>query len=407
MLQEITIKNFKSIADDTIELGRVNVFIGENGCGKSNILEAVGFASVAETYETIDADILYANGIRVTKPSLMLSSFKGSPQKTNIEIALAFDDTKTNCIVSPNNKGNIYSKWTRKLRVDTEANSLDTTASIITLLLEGIDNSLQNEQISDKTKIQLKEISIQLNFKNTNSYQILSNYIIYTLNTQALRGIPEFINSRKGIYGENLDTLIAELDEQELEELKSYTYFIDWLDDFFIDTNDQLKQKGYKLNHSKSLLYFKDKLMLKAHQNNIFSTENANEGVLHILFHLATVISKNTPKFFAIDNIETALNPHLCRYLMKELCTLAKKYDKQLLITTHNPAILDGLNLFDDEIRLFEVARNDKGHTKTRRIKVKPDKFVENYDIEKIDLQRFKLSELWTRGFLGAISDNF
>ncbi len=41
MLQEITIKNFKSIADDTIELGRVNVFIGENGCGKSNIFEAL------------------------------------------------------------------------------------------------------------------------------------------------------------------------------------------------------------------------------------------------------------------------------------------------------------------------------------------------------------------------------
>ena len=37
MLETLSIKNFKSIADDTIELGRVNVFIGENGCGKSNI----------------------------------------------------------------------------------------------------------------------------------------------------------------------------------------------------------------------------------------------------------------------------------------------------------------------------------------------------------------------------------
>ena len=78
MLEEITIKNFKSITDDTISLGRVNVFIGENGSGKSNILEALMFASIAETYSTIDADILFANGVRVSKPALMLSSVLGS-----------------------------------------------------------------------------------------------------------------------------------------------------------------------------------------------------------------------------------------------------------------------------------------------------------------------------------------
>jgi AAA15 family ATPase/GTPase len=31
MIRELTIKNDKSILDHTIELGRINVFIGENG----------------------------------------------------------------------------------------------------------------------------------------------------------------------------------------------------------------------------------------------------------------------------------------------------------------------------------------------------------------------------------------
>ena len=82
---------------------------------------------------------------------------------------------------------------------------------------------------------------------------------------------------------------------------------------------------------------------------------------------------------------------------MTEICNLAKLKDKQLLITTHNPAILDGLNLFDDEVRLFEVYRNEQGHTTTRRITLKPNP----------DTNKYKLSELWTRGFLGAISQNF
>ena len=58
MIPNITIKNLKSIADDTIELGRVNVFIGENGCGKSNILEAIAFASTAIISNDINKNIL-------------------------------------------------------------------------------------------------------------------------------------------------------------------------------------------------------------------------------------------------------------------------------------------------------------------------------------------------------------
>lgn len=41
MFKRLAIKNFKSIIDLTIELGRVNVFIGANGMGKSNVLEAI------------------------------------------------------------------------------------------------------------------------------------------------------------------------------------------------------------------------------------------------------------------------------------------------------------------------------------------------------------------------------
>ena len=39
MISEISIKNFKSIEDLSLPLGRVTVLIGENGSGKSNILE--------------------------------------------------------------------------------------------------------------------------------------------------------------------------------------------------------------------------------------------------------------------------------------------------------------------------------------------------------------------------------
>lgn len=89
---------------------------------------------------------------------------------------------------------------------------------------------------------------------------------------------------------------------------------------------------------------------------------------LHIK-NFALFVSSDTPKLFAIDNVDASLNPKLCTELMRRLVVLAKKCDKQVLITTHNPAVLDGLDLNDDEQRLFMVYRNSKGHTRARRVR--------------------------------------
>ena len=404
MLEEITIKNFKSIANDTIALGRVNVFIGENGSGKSNILEALMFASIAETYRTIDADIMFANGVRVSKPSLMLSSFEGEKQEDNIEIEIKFTDYLSISKFKPDDKHNILSKWVKDIRTGVAHNLIKAMGIEVILednwVKKSVDNLKERILSKDERTLELEKIFNEFvndkkHIRDSKDYKDLSNFLIYTLNTEALRGIPEFQRSRKGIYGETLDILVGELSKAQLEELKEYLYTITWLNDIFIDSKDELKRKGYKLNQSKSLLYFKDKYMMK--KNNTFSVENANEGVLHILFYLALLINSKTSRLFAIDNIETALNPHLCQHLMTEICTLARKHEKQVLITTHNPAILDGLDLFNDDVRLFEVKRLDNGNTKTRRIQVKPEMKNENY----------KLSELWMRGYLGAISQNF
>jgi len=51
----------------------------------------------------------------------------------------------------------------------------------------------------------------------------------------------------------------------------------------------------------------------------------------------------------------------------------------------------------DDEQRLFEVYRDSEGKTKTRRIKFKKD----------LSDKKFKLSEMWLKGLLGAVPKNF
>ena len=67
MITEIQIENFKSIEKLTLKPGRVTVLIGENGSGKSNILEAISFAECSSTGE-LDRERLHARGVRVTEP---------------------------------------------------------------------------------------------------------------------------------------------------------------------------------------------------------------------------------------------------------------------------------------------------------------------------------------------------
>ena len=63
MISKIEIKNFKSIVDLTLELGRLNVFIGENGCGKTNILEAITCNSIVAENESLNNALMSLKGI--------------------------------------------------------------------------------------------------------------------------------------------------------------------------------------------------------------------------------------------------------------------------------------------------------------------------------------------------------
>jgi len=386
MIQKIGIKNYKSIVDDEIELGRINVFIGENGAGKSNILEAVAIISAHAGIDR-SAEGLYNRGVRVARPDLMFNSFYKHKELVSIDLSISeligYELETLSLELKPDDKNDIYSKWK------------DTS----NFLIGGINRekliSTINYELAKSEKVDNIVSKVKSIIQNMMSDNIV-DFQIYNLSILSLRGINQ-ISKRfpLGINGEGLDILISTFTEEEMKILEEHSYFVRWLKEVIFDHSDLFKFSGYKLGRSTSRLYFKDQYMKRT--NNIFAAENANEGALYVLFYLALFISKKTPTFFAIDNIETALNPKLCRELMKSIAALSKKTDKQALITTHNPAILDGINLNDDEQRLFVVSRTDDGHTKTRRIKLKP----------KTGKLKYKLSELWMNGDLGGIPNNF
>ena len=113
MIQEITIKNFKSIDQLKLPLGRVTVLIGENGCGKTNILEAISLSSAAAS-DKLDHEFLASRGIRITEPQFMRSAFNSDDLNKEIETSFQFQDDK---IITYNlqHDGKPYSSWVSKI----------------------------------------------------------------------------------------------------------------------------------------------------------------------------------------------------------------------------------------------------------------------------------------------------
>ena len=193
----------------------------------------------------------------------------------------------------------------------------------------------------------------------------IDDFIIYSPENTILRDFSKEANIEPlGDKGEGLLKLLIytqddankSQDFSELNDIQETLELFGWYESIEIPDDFSLLEK---------------KITIKDRYLEIpFDQRSANEGFLLVLFYITLVVSKYTPKIFAIDNIDTSLNPKLCTKLIKELTRLAKKYDKQLFVTSHNPAILDGIDLGDDEQRLFVVSRNKQGHTCCKRIEV-------------------------------------
>src|SRR5258706_3440764 len=83
MITKFKVERFKTLESVELELGNVNVFIGANGSGKSNLLEA--FATIAAAaYGKIDHESLVRRGCR--PGSLVRSLLKQVPPSGGISL---------------------------------------------------------------------------------------------------------------------------------------------------------------------------------------------------------------------------------------------------------------------------------------------------------------------------------
>lgn len=388
MIRTIQIDGFKSIVSQTIELGRINCFIGANGVGKSNILEAIGVLSAAANGK-VDDESLLRRGVRPGVPRLYKTSFESTNVPVHIGL-LAKSEGASYRVSLLNPLENPEPAWSFKTERLIEGSE--------EIISEGVRNKRNLTPTAGLAALKLVDIDSAR--AAAVLMQRLQNFAIYSPNTPTLRAMVSDPQSRNplGLSGGRLAEAFTEFKKSILDHdedlLDSVFELVDWIADIQT-TSSAGDLLSPSVARTKEVLKFTDRFMRKS--RNTLTAYDASEGALYVLFCAILCLSPHAPPMFAIDNLDQALNPRLVGRLTAKLSGWLARGDaqRQLLFTAHNPAVLDGLDLTDPEIRLFAVERNSAGHTVVRRIEISAELLAMN--------KQYPLSRLWLMGNLGAI----
>lgn len=414
MITDFKVSNFKSVESLSIQLGRVTVLIGENGSGKSNILEALMLAGAAAANK-LDNEFLVSRGIRTTDERMMLSAFtesagRGSKRKSISFELISSTDCKVSFTLKPTREGWAILKNESSPRVEIEISSgeldkyeLPQPARVM------FRKAFPKPEIHETDKgvrvtvgpvlLPPPEFSaewLHQALSGAMARQLLqehecSRFVIYAPENTMLRRFEEEGQIQPvGIRGEGLFKMLQgfarENRSDRLGDLKRSLGLVGWFFDFEIPPN---------LSPGENRVAIFDRFL---GPNVPFDQRSANEGFLYLIFYFSVFLSDATPVFFAIDNIDSSLNPKLCAEMMRQICQLAARFKKQVIVTTHNPAILDGLDLTDEQQRLYTVFRDQRGATKVRHIP--PPRTTKGET-------PMKLSHAFLEGLIGGLPKNF
>lgn len=388
-IEKISIKNFKSLYDVSFEPGNVNVFIGANGSGKSSILEAIGILSAAIS-DRINNNALQRKGIRLSTASLYKSKFASLKMEgATVDFNVEWD------------RADSHYGYTTYLTVPKEDDSWKYFAESVSKNSETVFGRSNRSAVQTNNKVGYFALAEQLATDEYRDFlRYIENYGIYQPDTLTLRGtVPDPVQANPiGLNGGRLAEAMSDLLSVVDGDVMFGTMFmedvlelLDWASEFKVG-----KPKKSILNpgvpSTQQIVEFKDKYLKDTAS---FTGYDASEGALYVLFMLTLAMHERAPKMFAIDSFDHALNPRLAKKVTEIFSQRVIEENKTVFMTTHNPLVLDGLDLSDDRIRLFTTDRNKNGLVEVNRVKVSKELLEMNQP----------LSRLWINGLLGGVPE--
>jgi predicted ATPase len=341
-ITKISIRNFKSIGQASVDLNPLTAFVGPNGSGKSNFLDAIAFVQECLA-ESVEMAFKHRGGIGAVR-----RRSTGHPTHIGVRLDMALDDDRFASYAFE-----IAAKPTERFRIARER--CETQGFMENRhLFEVADGAFKKEIPGIRPKVSSDRLALfaaSATEEFRPVYDFLTSIRFYSIVPSCLR---ELQNPDPGEYlkgdGSNAAAVLKRL--AETNEGRPY----DRLCRLLSKIVEGIQKVEYQSIGQKETIQFKQDVGQKHPWT--FDSLNMSDGTLRMLGLLLAVYQPGEQSVIAIEEPEATVHPAAAESIVEVLLDAAR--ERQILFTTHSPDILDYKGLNDDQVRVVTI---DGGQT--------------------------------------------
>ena len=357
-LDKLTIRNFKSIREQTLEFGRLNIFIGANGAGKSNLIQVFRFL------REIQQQNLATYSLQRGADSLL---YFGRKTSRDMEFSLEFSEDEVSdgyhLTLEPTDEGTLmvagqaFFFHDRKRFPHPGSESLNMGGSR--------EIGVVSSNIASRGVVGFLEFFRCYHFHDTSD-------------TAAMKGAGDVEDNRfLRPQAENLAPVLYWLQQKKPDHFATIQDTIRQIAPFF----DEFRLAPSRLNEAKIRLEWKEK-----GNDAYFNAFALSDGTLRFICLATLLLQPELPALVLLDEPELGLHPAAITLLGDLLSSAATR--AQVIVATQSVTLV---NQFDPE-QVWTVDREDNQSVFRRLSTQNMDAWLDDY----------ALGELWEKNVFGA-----
>jgi predicted ATPase len=356
-LEQLTIKNFKSIREQTLALGALNVFIGGNGAGKSNLIQVFRFLR-----EIVSQRLAKYTAIKGGADPLLYFGRKRSPE---MHLTLKFSERDV---------ANVYS-----VRLQgTDDDRLMIATEHVHHHQQG-DKPLTWETSSYSNESKLKYGDHVFERQAMSDIDRCRAYHFHdTSDTVGVKGAADVEDNRLlSPHAENLAAFLYWMQQKRPDHFANISDTVRQIAPFF----DEFRLAPSKLNESKIRLEWKEK-----GSDAYFNAASLSDGTLRFICLATLLLQPDLPSLVLLDEPELGLHPAAVTLLADLLSSAASR--TQVIVATQSVTLVNHFTPGS----VWTVDREDDQSVFRRLNEADMTSWMDDY----------ALGELWEKNVLGA-----
>ena len=384
MLKKLRIERFKSVYEQSVDFGKVNLLVGPNGSGKSNLLEALGVLAAALS-SGLDQITLDLKGVRLSLAHIFKSAFKNHDLPKTFRLEAHFEHGRYDCSIRSGVNSPLL-EFASEALYDGNRQVFGRSGHGTKLhsVARDVPSFDKNLVASTRSVWSVIEPIVKISPALRQELDEFSKFAIYAPQTAVMRGlaIDQRVVEPLGLTGSGLATAFATVDRANphFMELMKIIWEPGWANMVTSGVFNSLIVPS-QVRSEGQVLYIRDKFMRK--ERDMLSAFDASEGTLYLIFVATLLAHQLTPQVFALDNVDGTLNPKLVRKLSKHVIDIVsdsnRSTKRQAFMTSHHPSSLDSFDIFNDEQCIFVCSRETtkdagpSGRTVFRKLRPPPN----------------------------------